>query len=173
MASRAQPHRWRNLCINAVLVRWADLPGNASSCNCRMAKCSLWWIPANPTGSRCYEQVWPNSTRLVVCLWQWYGIHGISRVCRCRIQVDTSFFNSGENSDNYLLINRFGHTFINGIIQLYKNMEMVGSYRIRDNFFVHNQVTANGGQGYSNILDGLLRQNAQTYDPFVVKIKSF
>ncbi|XP_035701778.1 chorion peroxidase-like [Folsomia candida] len=64
---------------------------------------------------------------------------------------------------------RFGHTFSNGIIQLYRGLENIGSYRIRHNFFVDTQVVQDGGKGYDYILNGLLIQNAQTYDPFVTE----
>lgn len=36
---------------------------------------------------------------------------------------------------------RFGHTLINGIIQLYRGLARVGSYPLKDNFFESEQVT--------------------------------
>lgn len=35
---------------------------------------------------------------------------------------------------------RFGHTLINGIIELYRGLAMVGSYPLKDNFFESEQV---------------------------------
>lgn len=65
---------------------------------------------------------------------------------------------------------RFGHTFINGIIQTFRGLgDGHGSYRIRHNFFVDTQVVQDGGKGYNYILNGLLIQNAQTGDPFVTE----
>jgi len=64
---------------------------------------------------------------------------------------------------------RFGHTFLNGLVQLMRGLTNVGSYRIRDNFFVANQMTQDGGRGYDYILGGLMIQNAQQYDPFVTE----
>jgi peroxidase len=64
---------------------------------------------------------------------------------------------------------RFGHTFLNGIFKLVQGLTEISSYRIRDNFFVSNQLTQNGGKGYDWILGGLQTQNAQAFDPFVTE----
>ncbi|ODM94302.1 Peroxidasin [Orchesella cincta] len=64
---------------------------------------------------------------------------------------------------------RFGHTLINGIIQLYKGLAKVGSYPLKDNFFESEQLDQNNGDGYNLILGGLMVQNAQTYDPHVTE----
>lgn len=35
---------------------------------------------------------------------------------------------------------RFGHTLINGLIRLVRGLTQVGQYRVKDNFFVSDQV---------------------------------
>ena len=35
---------------------------------------------------------------------------------------------------------RFGHTLVNGIVKLMKNLVPAGAYRLRENFFKANQV---------------------------------
>jgi peroxidase len=66
---------------------------------------------------------------------------------------------------------RFGHTLINGLVRLMRGLTEVGSYRLRDNFFVSTQLTqqTSNGFGYDLILGGLMTQNAQTYDECVTE----
>jgi len=62
---------------------------------------------------------------------------------------------------------RFGHSLVNGLIRLVSGGNAVGSYLLRDNFGVSQQMTQSNGQGYDWILGGLLTQNTQQFDPFM------
>jgi len=84
------------------------------------------------------------------------------------MNVNSNYFNL-TNLLNESLNTRFGHTFINGLVKLMRGLTDVGSYRIRDNFFLANQMIDGGGKGYDFILGGLMIQNAQTYDPFITE----
>ncbi|OXA44238.1 chorion peroxidase [Folsomia candida] len=64
---------------------------------------------------------------------------------------------------------RFGHTLLNGLIRMMKGFQVMKEYKIRDNFFDHEQITFNGGEGYDLILGGLMAQNSQTYDTFITQ----
>ncbi|ODM90056.1 Chorion peroxidase [Orchesella cincta] len=69
---------------------------------------------------------------------------------------------------------RFGHTLVNGLIQLMMDGISVGSYRVKDNYGVSNQVlqdytSTNGSSGYDMILNGLTRQRSQAFDTEIHK----
>lgn len=72
--------------------------------------------------------------------------------------VDATIFNSFSTAAY-----RFGHTLVNGLIQLFMDDAVIGSYNVRDNYARSDQVFQfrNGTSGFDLILNGLIHQNAQ------------
>ncbi|CAL8121178.1 unnamed protein product [Orchesella dallaii] len=69
---------------------------------------------------------------------------------------------------------RFGHTLVNGLIQLMMDGLSLGSYRVKDNYLVSHQIlkdytSTNGSSGYDLILNGLTRQKSQAFDQEIHK----
>lgn len=75
--------------------------------------------------------------------------------------VDATIFNSFSTAAY-----RFGHTLVNGLIQLFLEDAVIGSYNVRDNYGSSDQVLQyrNGTSGYDLILNGLIQQKSQASD---------
>jgi len=60
---------------------------------------------------------------------------------------------------------RFGHSMVNGRINLVNQGNHFGNYMLRDNYFIANQITQSNGQGFEWIIGGFLKQNSQAESP--------
>jgi peroxidase len=128
------------------------------------------------------ERVFQEARRIMIAEWQnsVFGeylpiILGETTMRRYRLALDENLTEYNPNLNPTIFhafadaAYRFGHTLINGMIRMMKQFNEIMSYRIRDNFFNHEQISYNGGEGYDLILGGLMGQNSQTYDPFITE----
>ncbi len=130
------------------------------------------------------ETIFQEARRLLIAQWQnvVYGeylpiILGQNTMVRYRIALDDNQMYTEYNPNmNPTVFHafadaayRFGHTLINGLIRMMRGFQDVHSYRLRDAFFNSEQISMAGGEGYDLILNGLMQQNAQTYDPFITE----
>jgi peroxidase len=130
------------------------------------------------------ETIFQEARRLLIAQWQnvVYGeylpiILGEASMVRYGLKLDDNqIFSQYNHQLNPTIFHsfadaayRFGHTLINGLIRMMKGFQEVMKYKIRDNFFNHEQISVNGGEGYDLILGGLMAQNSQTYDPFITE----
>ncbi|CAL8090344.1 unnamed protein product [Orchesella dallaii] len=130
------------------------------------------------------ETIFQEARRLLIAQWQnvIYGeylpvILGDNTMVRYGLKLDdVQLYSEYNPSTNPTVFHafadaayRFGHTLINGLIRMMKGFQDISSYRLRDAFFNHEQISMSGGQGYDFILNGLMQQNAQTYDPFITE----
>jgi peroxidase len=131
------------------------------------------------------EQIYQETRRLVIAQWQniIYGeylpvILGATSMAKYGLALPANYAQYttyNANVDATILHSfataayRFGHTLINGLIRLVKGLSVVGSYQVRNNFFVSTQITQQtpNGVGYDLILGGLMTQNSQTYDAHI------
>lgn len=66
---------------------------------------------------------------------------------------------------------RFGHSMIQGVVNMLGEMtqQLEGQYKLRENFFNTANYLASNGAGMEKILAGLVSQEAQTADRFVIE----
>lgn len=100
------------------------------------------------------DEIFEEARRILIAEWQniVFGeylpiVLGEDTMGRYNLRVDDEYteYNPSLNPTIFnafaTAAYRFGHTLINGIIQLYRNFENVGSYELKDNFFESEQVS--------------------------------